>query len=154
MWFHRIVSESDSQSTPPGKQQMNAFRPDLSEKLRVAEELLTLRSLLELYRTRRSEYAWLWEIRLKAVDYLLKRYGLEPLIEPDVPDERKMAELKSSSPVLRIPASFEAPLDSEVTRRVKQRFRSLFEKETTREGSAAESGQVSAAGITDRGVGR
>jgi len=106
---------------------MNAALASDSDKTRVATEIIYVRSVLELLKSERGHYAWLWEIRLKAVDYIVKRYGLESLADPDVLSEYQMAELRSSSPLLQLSSGSEAQMDSEEIRNLKQRVRKLFE---------------------------
>jgi hypothetical protein len=106
---------------------MNAALASDSDKSKLANEIVYLRSVLEVLRSERRDYAWLWEIRIKAIDYIVNRYDLESLAVPGQLSEYQMAQLSSSSPFLQVPSGSDVPLDSEEIRNLKQRVRTLFE---------------------------
>ena len=106
---------------------MNAALASNPDKTQFATEIIYVRSVLELLKLERGYHAWLWEIRLKAVDYLVKRYNLESLADPNGLSEYQTAALRSCSPLLQVSSRSELPADSEEIRNIRQRVRKLFE---------------------------
>jgi hypothetical protein len=96
------------------------------DRNRLANSILYKQAVLSVLKFEDSSNLLIWEIRLKVVNFIIKRYLLHRYLDPRLFTADELLDIRKNDPLFKVPSVGSYSENSEELNLLKDRFRRLF----------------------------